>query len=121
MGSPNSDETYATAIAVAMRDMFLKLDTFERHADEERKKLREYVEELLVNYRKDVTITTTAIQLRHADHEASHTAERIADAKERLTRQLRLNLWLTILTVLATINSVLASVLLVLWLIGIAR
>lgn len=117
----NNDDPYAMSVIEVVRDFTRQTVDLQRHVDQELRRYREDVEALLVSYRKDVTITTTAIQLRHADHEAAHTAERIADGKERLTRQLRLNLWLTVLTVLATINSVIASVLLVLWLIGTTR
>jgi high-affinity Fe2+/Pb2+ permease len=116
----NGDEPYEMSVISIVRDFTRQFGDMQRHVDAEQSATRRYVEELLVSYRKDVYTTMTSIQLRHADHEAAHAAERIADMKERASRQTRLNFWLTVLTVLGTINSVLASVLLALWLVGIA-
>lgn len=105
---PGDDEEFHTSAMVsAVRDMAAKLERFERHADDERRRLRAEVNENIAAFRKDVHEVISKIQLDAAQHRDEHSAERkerAADAIDRLNRQLVLNLWLGVLTTLVVVN-----------------
>jgi len=87
-----------------IRDLTQRLERYEKHADAEREELKRYVEQLLFDFRKNVHESIGALQLNDMDHRRTHDADRI----ERSNRQLILNIWLGLLTVLLVVNLVLS-------------
>lgn len=101
---PNNEEFHTSAMVEAVRDMARKLEHFERHADDERKKLRAGVDSTVAAMREDFWKTTLVIQRDQAQHRDEHTAER----QERTNRQASHDIWMGALTVLGLINLALA-------------
>lgn len=66
----NSD--YETAVVRAVQELTRRVEQSELHADEERAALRAYVEAIITAFRKDVHLTTVAIQLRAVEHDRHH-------------------------------------------------
>ncbi len=100
----SDDDAYANAVVKALADMAHKLETFERHADDERHKLRAGVDATVAAMRKDFWDTTLVIQRDAAQHRDEHTVER----RERTNRQATHDIWMGALTVLGLINLILA-------------
>lgn len=103
----SSDDSNTSAMVTAVRDMSRNLETFQRHADDERRKLRSAVDATVAAMRKDFWATTAAIQRDAAQHRDEHTAERTeraADLMQRTHRQTTIDIWMGALTVLGLIN-----------------
>ena len=104
---PNDDEFYTSAMVSAVRDMAQKLEQYQQHADQERKRLRNEVNATIEAMRKDMHAVISRIQLDASQHRDEHSAERkerAVDAVDRLNRQLTINLWMGALTALVVLN-----------------
>ena len=104
---PNDEEFHTSAMVAAVRDMARNLEQFQQYADEERKKLRDEVNQTVEALRKDVHAVIIRLQLDVSQHRDEHSAERkerAVDAIDRLNHQLVLNLWLGALTGLVVLN-----------------
>lgn len=104
---PNEEEFHTSAMVDAVRDMSRKLEQYQRHADDERKKMLGDVNATVAGMRQDFWKTTIAIQRDQAQHRDEHTAERkerAADVVVRSHRQTTHDVWMIALTVLGAIN-----------------
>lgn len=103
-----SDDDADTSVVVGViRDLVQRVETYQQHADDERKQLIETVNGTVEAMRKDVFRAIVALQLDASQHRDEHSAERkerAADAIDRLNRQLILNVWLGALTILVVVN-----------------
>jgi hypothetical protein len=106
--APNDDRPYlATTMVEAVQEMGRKLETFERHSDDERRKLRAGIDATVAAMRKDFWETTIKIQRDAAQHRDEHSAERSERATDGITRsnrQLVLDIWMGALTIVSVIN-----------------
>ena len=104
---PNDGDMHTSAMVDAVRDMARKLESYQQHADYERRTMLESVNATVEAMRKDVFKTVAAVQLdarQHRDEHAAERHERATDAVDRLNRQLTINLWMGALTALVVLN-----------------
>ena len=106
---PSEEDPHTSAMVAAVQDMALKLERFQRHADEERAKLGASVDATVAAMREDFWQTTIAIQRDATVHRDEHIVERkerAADIVQRTQRQATVDNWMGALTILAVINLV---------------